>query len=52
MPQFAVDIAFGFLLTDRMPKEACEERTVCRMMRANGYWIRSHSAGSVLDLTR
>ena len=34
--------AFGFLLTDRMPKETCEERTVCRMMRTNGYWIRFH----------
>ena len=33
---------FGFFLTNRIPKETCQERTVCRMMRTNGYWIRSH----------
>jgi len=32
----------GFLLTNRIPKETCQERTVCRMMRTNRYWIRSH----------
>jgi len=31
---------FGFLQADRMLKETCQERTVCRMMRANRYEIR------------
>jgi len=36
-------ILYGWLLlTDRIPKETCQERTVCRMMRTNGYWMRSH----------
>jgi transcriptional regulator of acetoin/glycerol metabolism len=37
----------GFPLTDHMPKETCQERTVCRMMRTNGYWMRSHGVASV-----
>ena len=39
-PPQAIVAAFGF-----------DERTVCRMMRTNGYWIRSHGVASVLGFT-
>jgi hypothetical protein len=40
----------GCLLTDCMPKETCQKRTMCRMMHTNGYWMRSHGVASVLGL--
>ena len=39
---FPYNHEFGFLLTNHMPREACQERAVCRRMRTNAYWIRSH----------
>src|SRR5262249_21704420 len=33
---------FGFFLTNRIPKVTCQGQMAWRMMRTNGYWIRSH----------
>lgn len=40
--------AFGFLPADHMSKETCQEKMVCCMMRADGYWIRSHGSGGCI----